>query len=53
LNDITEEKLNELYEYEEIKEDAKSLNICIIGHVDSGKSTFTGHLLYLKGKVSA
>lgn len=52
LNEISEEKLNEIYEYEETKENSKSLNICIIGHVDSGKSTLTGHLLHLKGKIS-
>lgn len=28
------------------------MNIVIIGHVDSGKSTLTGHLLYKLGEVS-
>lgn len=53
LDDITEEQLNEVYEFEEGKEHSKSLNICIIGHVDSGKSTLTGHLLHLKGKITS
>ena len=30
----------------------KNLNIVVIGHVDSGKSTLTGHLLYKLGHVS-
>ena len=29
-----------------------NINIVIIGHVDSGKSTLTGHLLYKLGEVS-
>jgi translation elongation factor EF-1alpha len=28
------------------------VNLVIIGHVDSGKSTMTGHLLFLLGKVN-
>jgi len=52
LDDISIEKLNEIYEFEETKTHQKTLNICIIGHVDSGKSTLTGHLLYLKGKIT-
>lgn len=31
---------------------AKMLNLVIIGHVDSGKSTLMGHLLFILGKVS-
>lgn len=55
-------KLNEKYpdtEYfydnkliEPTDEEKKNLNIVIIGHVDSGKSTLTGHLLYELGQVS-
>jgi len=30
----------------------KNLNIVVIGHVDSGKSTLTGHLLYKLGQVT-
>jgi len=29
-----------------------NVNIVIIGHVDSGKSTLTGHLLYELGHVN-
>jgi GTPase len=29
-----------------------NINLVIIGHVDSGKSTLTGHLLYKLGEVS-
>lgn len=29
-----------------------NVNIVIIGHVDSGKSTLTGHLLYEMGHVN-
>ncbi len=31
--------------------DKPHLNLVIIGHVDHGKSTMTGHLLYLSGAV--
>ena len=34
------------------EEESKNLNLVIIGHVDSGKSTLTGHLLYKLGLVS-
>ena len=34
------------------EDDAKSLNLVIIGHVDSGKSTLTGRLLVELGEVS-
>ena len=30
-----------------------NLNLVIIGHVDSGKSTMTGHILYKAGLVKA
>jgi polynucleotide 5'-kinase involved in rRNA processing len=33
-------------------EEQPSLNLVIIGHVDSGKSTLTGHLLFKLGEVS-
>ena len=29
----------------------RKLNLVVIGHVDAGKSTLMGHLLYLEGKV--
>lgn len=31
--------------------DKQRLNIIVIGHVDSGKSTTTGHLIYLCGGI--
>lgn len=36
-------------EEEEIQ---KIMNLVIIGHVDSGKSTLMGHLLFMLGKVN-
>ena len=33
------------------KSDKPHLNIIIMGHVDAGKSTTTGHLLYLAGAI--
>ena len=32
-------------------DDKSRLNIVVIGHVDSGKSTTVGHLLYKKGTI--
>eukprot|EP00285_Hemiselmis_virescens_P016658 CAMPEP_0173400684 /NCGR_PEP_ID=MMETSP1356-20130122/48633_1 /TAXON_ID=77927 ORGANISM="Hemiselmis virescens, Strain PCC157" /NCGR_SAMPLE_ID=MMETSP1356 /ASSEMBLY_ACC=CAM_ASM_000847 /LENGTH=566 /DNA_ID=CAMNT_0014360657 /DNA_START=95 /DNA_END=1795 /DNA_ORIENTATION=+ len=29
----------------------RHLNICFIGHVDAGKSTISGHIMYLTGQV--
>ena len=29
----------------------RAINMVIIGHVDAGKSTLTGHLLYALGEV--
>jgi len=36
---------------EETKGEANRLNLVIIGHVDSGKSTLMGHILYKMGRV--
>lgn len=33
------------------KSEKPHLNLVIIGHIDHGKSTTTGHLLYLSGVV--
>ena len=33
--------------------DEDLMNLVIIGHVDSGKSTLTGHLLFKLGEVSS
>ena len=35
-----------------ITRDDNNINLVIIGHVDSGKSTLTGHLLYKLGEVN-
>ena len=54
----THEELNEIYPKLERKdiiyeaETTKHLNLVIIGHVDSGKSTTMGHLLYKLGYVT-
>lgn len=54
--EITHAELNEIYPIhggEEVKaKDNENLNLCIIGHVDSGKSTLTGNLLALQGHLS-
>ena len=36
---------------EEGKTEGNRLNLVIIGHVDSGKSTLMGHILYKMGRV--
>lgn len=36
---------------EETKQDGNRLNLVIIGHVDSGKSTLMGHILFKMGRV--
>ena len=36
---------------EEVKQEKLSINLVIIGHVDSGKSTTMGHLLYKMGYI--
>ncbi|KAI5303235.1 translation elongation factor EF-1 alpha [Ascosphaera atra] len=33
------------------KEDKTHVNVVVIGHVDSGKSTTTGHLIYKCGGI--
>lgn len=33
------------------KEDKTHINVVVIGHVDSGKSTTTGHLIYQCGGI--
>ena len=40
-------------EYQKLRGDCKeSINLIVIGHVDSGKSTLMGHLLFQLGQVS-
>lgn len=36
----------------EVEAEKPNINLVIIGHVDSGKSTLMGHLLYKLGQVS-
>jgi Elongation factor Tu GTP binding domain len=36
---------------EESKQDGNRLNLVIIGHVDSGKSTLMGHILFKMGRI--
>ncbi|KAJ3127208.1 translation termination factor GTPase eRF3 [Nowakowskiella sp. JEL0407] len=39
-------------DFSDVKDDGKeTVNIIFIGHVDAGKSTMSGHLLYLSGMV--
>ena len=33
------------------REESRRINLVIIGHVDSGKSTLNGHLLFKLGEV--
>ncbi len=37
---------------EELADDSNRINLVIIGHVDSGKSTLMGHLLYKLGNFN-
>ncbi|KAF9927049.1 HBS1-like protein [Mortierella alpina] len=39
-------------EYQKRAAEKESLNLVVIGHVDAGKSTLMGHLLYLQGEVN-
>jgi len=46
-------EINACEEFKKNRGDAKeSLNLVVIGHVDSGKSTLMGHLLFQLGQVS-
>ncbi|GAA5953701.1 hypothetical protein JCM21900_001706 [Sporobolomyces salmonicolor] len=48
---VDEETLADLYGAEEVKDVKPHLNIVFIGHVDAGKSTMGGNILYLCGMV--
>jgi translation elongation factor EF-1alpha len=39
--------------YIDLEEAKKDINMVIIGHVDAGKSTLMGHLLFKMGKIDA
>ena len=46
-------EVNVKEEYKRLRGDSKeSINLIVIGHVDSGKSTLMGHLLFQLGQVS-
>lgn len=49
---IRDKEVDVLAEYKEQRASGKDLiNLVVVGHVDAGKSTLMGHLLYLKGNV--
>merc|ERR1719500_1647025 len=46
-------EINAAEEFQKLRGDCKeSINLIVIGHVDSGKSTLMGHLLFQLGQVS-
>ncbi len=53
---VDKAKLNRAYPEvnysQKINDEGTSLNLVIIGHVDSGKSTLTGHLLLKLGEIA-
>lgn len=44
-------KIDVLQEFAKRSEEKPSISLVIVGHVDAGKSTLMGHLLYLLGEV--
>ena len=47
LSNVTPEMV-----HEKIEKSKKHINLVIVGHVDAGKSTLIGHILYLSGFVA-
>ncbi|KAF9899999.1 HBS1-like protein [Linnemannia zychae] len=45
-------RIDVVTEYQKRVAEKESLNLVVIGHVDAGKSTLMGHLLYLQGEVN-
>ncbi|CEG65078.1 Putative Elongation factor EF-1 alpha subunit [Rhizopus microsporus] len=45
-------RINIVEEYEKRSKEKSKLNLIVIGHVDSGKSTLMGHFLYDLGQVN-
>ncbi|CAG8466063.1 3937_t:CDS:10 [Ambispora gerdemannii] len=45
-------RIDVMSEYKKRTSNKESLNLVVIGHVDAGKSTLMGHLLYLLGEVN-
>ncbi|KAJ4774088.1 Elongation factor 1-alpha [Rhynchospora pubera] len=53
-NSVSDEqyKPDKWMQFDEEKEALSQLNLAIVGHVDSGKSTLSGRLLHLLGRIS-
>lgn len=47
----TATRSNSITDFINSKEDKTHINVVVIGHVDSGKSTTTGHLIYKCGGI--
>ncbi|KAJ1852865.1 hypothetical protein LPJ76_005171 [Coemansia sp. RSA 638] len=45
-------RIDVVAEYEKTQEQRNALNLVVVGHVDAGKSTLMGHLLYALGQVN-
>ncbi|TPX66955.1 hypothetical protein SpCBS45565_g04109 [Spizellomyces sp. 'palustris'] len=45
-------RINVAEEYKKRNAEKESLNLVVVGHVDAGKSTLMGHVLYLLGEVN-
>ncbi|KAJ2175102.1 hypothetical protein EV180_007027, partial [Coemansia sp. RSA 518] len=45
-------RIDVVAEYEKTQEQRSALNLVVVGHVDAGKSTLMGHLLYALGQVN-
>ncbi|CAB4437010.1 unnamed protein product [Rhizophagus irregularis] len=52
LYDNNHKRINVLEEYKKRNDNKVALNLVVVGHVDAGKSTLMGHLLYLLGEVN-
>ncbi|KAF9436139.1 HBS1-like protein [Entomortierella beljakovae] len=48
----TSKRIDVITEYQKRVAEKESLNLVVIGHVDAGKSTLMGHMLYLQGEVN-
>ncbi|KAJ2854180.1 hypothetical protein J3B02_002800 [Coemansia erecta] len=45
-------RIDVVAEYSKYQKDRDTLNLVVVGHVDAGKSTLMGHLLYALGQVN-
>ncbi|KAJ2381085.1 hypothetical protein GGI23_007659, partial [Coemansia sp. RSA 2559] len=48
----TKRRINVVEEYSKSHKTRETLNLVVVGHVDAGKSTLMGHLLYALGHVN-